>query len=271
MILDILGIRDELEEIMKREVSTALNCFGKYMLAKGVIIGEFINASNNNRKNISIQKMYNQMEAMKEFHSISCRYCEESQKRIKSSTGKLMEGYKVDLKIFKRQLQEIRQKDELNKFEKLVLLNGNSMIDKAEESIRKANDSNYLSLILRSMRNNEICLRDTSFDNLMNSDKLRIVNIKKCSYDMVETDGIYFLRKFKTKINRTDMQKFVTEYCRLESLDSYSVNFILSILSYPYEFIKIALRYRDSKKDWAINKYVEKLEKASYIDAERYV
>lgn len=254
---------------MKREVDIALKCFEKYMLSKNVIISDIVNESN--KKNIPIQKIYNQMQAMKEFHNISCRYCEESQKRIKSSTGKLMEEYKVDFKIFKRQLLEIKKKDELNEFEKIVLLNGNDIVERAEESIKKANESNYLSLILRSMKNNEICLGDTGFNNLMKSDKLIVKNVENCSYNMVEIDGIYFLRRFKKRAKKNDMEKFVTEYCKLESLDSYSVDFILSILSYPHEFIKVALRYKANKKDWSLDRYVEKIEKASCIDAERYV
>ena len=72
----------------------------------------------------------------------------------------------------------------------------------------------------------------------------------------------YFLLKKLRKKYTFDWKKLVHIFCELESLDYNSEKIILALLSYPFEFMKYCTRFRENKKEWTIDKYTKKLEKA---------
>ena len=55
-------------------------------------------------------------------------------------------------------------------------------------------------------------------------------------------------------------------FCELEKLDNNSEKFILAMLSYPHEFMKIFERYRKNKKNWSDKEYSDRLMKAMEED-----
>lgn len=247
---------------MKKNKNAAIDCFKKYMLSEQFIVLSDFKLNAYEQKLISEQKIYNHIKAIKEFHDIARKYSELSGPKLKSSAGKLIENYKINLKKTKKEFSKLQTQKDLNEFETYFLENADTMIKKAEKSIYEADNSKYLLLILRSMKRNEICLGNTSFDNLRKTDVLEIASFDDCRYDMVETDGIYFFKKIRKKIKNSDFEKMITDYCHIEELNSDSIHFMLAALSYPYDFMKISVRYMENKKDWDAESYSAKLKKA---------
>jgi hypothetical protein len=62
----------------------------------------------------------------------------------------------------------------------------------------------------------------------------------------------------KKKGYNLDYIKCIDRFCNLESLENNSKNFILALLSYPHEFMKIYEKYRRNKKSWTEEEYVKR-------------
>lgn len=259
---------DDWRQIMKKNENPAADCFKKYMLSKGCIASGDFKLNADEQKSIPVQKIYSHMEAIKEFHDMACGYSESSGPKLKSSAGRLIENYKISLKKVRKQILKLQRQKDLNDFEIYFLKNADVMIKRGEKAVSKADNSRYMSLILRSMKNNEICIGNTGFDNLRKEDTLKIVSFDSCSYDMVEIDGISFLRKLKKKRIDGDFKKMITDYCDIERLGSESTDFMTAVLSYPYEFMKMSVRCIENKRDLDVPYRLRKLKKAVKVDEE---
>ncbi|OFI06170.1 spore coat protein S [Clostridium acetireducens DSM 10703] len=216
--------------------------------------------------NITEDSVYNQLSTIKQFHVISTKYANYNKNIFKSSIGKIVENNKVSLKKVKRFLKNIKYPK--NDFEEFLLSISDEYISKAEICINEIYNSKYINLIKRSMNRNELCLGNTYFNNLRNyKGAIQITNLNKCSYNMVEIDCYYLLNKLRKKGFKFPWEKLADEFCNIENLSKYSSNFIIALMSYPYEFMKYCNRYRLNKKNWTSKKYMIKLKKS--LDLEK--
>lgn len=217
-------------------------------------------------KSITEEQIKDQLYIISEFHKNVNGFKPDPSMRIESSIGKVLEKYKVNTKKIKKYYVSINCKEIKSEFEKFLLDEGNSYIERAEKSINMASDNNYMGLIIRSMRNKEICLGVSDFNNIRKDDGISIIDISKCCYNMVEMDGIYMLNKVKKINSGFDFTKLIDYYCSLENLDFNSNKYMSAMLSYPNEFIKCCSRYFQNKKQWDEIKYIGKLKKAMEQD-----
>ena len=158
-----------------------------------------------------------------------------------------------------------------NKFEDLVLRYGDIYLDRANNCMNIININDYIGLILRSMKRTEMCLGNTYFNNLRKINNLEVINVEGCCYNMVEIDLVNLLAKVKRRGVDIDFNSCVKDFCDLESLDINSFNFILAMISYPYEFVKCCNRYREGIKQWTTEQYTEKLQKAMVADGDSLI
>ncbi len=74
-------------------------------------------------------------------------------------------------------------------------------INRAEKVIESIYENGYINLVWRSMDRKEICLGKTHFNNIRYNEGIEVIDINKCSYNMVEMDCIELLYKINKKIH----------------------------------------------------------------------
>lgn len=215
---------------------------------------------------LSQNEIYKHLENLNDFHKRVMGFNGYMRKRLENNIGRLVEEYKVSLKRLKRDIMKINKNGPNNVFEEYLILCGDKYADRAKQCIDYVYDCGYLQIISRSMKRNEICLGNSKLENIRRSNKLEIVNIEECCYNMVEIDCFTFLNKVKKKNIKMDWSKLVSEFCKLEGLKSNSKEFILALMSYPDEFLRCCDRYRKNKRNWSPERYKARLEKAILLD-----
>lgn len=149
---------------------------------------------------------------------------------------------------------------------------GEEYIKRGEKALKIVNTSYYVEIILRSMRRKEICIQDVWINNLNFEDKnIKIRELKGISYNLVEMDMVYLINKLRRAGYELDWRYICRRFCDMENIDRYSENFIISLVSYPTQFMKCCDRYRENKKIWSFEKYKKKLRKAITEDGKSLV
>ncbi|MBV7272381.1 spore coat protein [Clostridiaceae bacterium UIB06] len=244
--------------------------FKEYLKAKGIkCVCQFEDNEDIDVINTSVVKK--QICNITEFHIKTLGYTGYMNKRLDNNIGKVVEQYKIYVKRLSKQLNNFKKSGSSNKFENLVLKYGDIYLDRANKCINMINNNNYIDLILRSMKRTEMCLGNTYFNNLRKMNSLEIINIDNCCYNMVEMDLFNLLTKIKRRGIDIDFSSCIKDFCDLESLDINSFNFALSMISYPYEFVKCCNRYREGIKKWTTEQYTEKLQKAMIADGDSLI
>lgn len=245
-------------------------CFVKYLEAKGI---KQVNCFQNIDKNFNIDYsiIKNQVETITEFHMKTLGYTGYMNKRIDNNIWKAIEQYKVYIKRIEKHLRYIEDNGVKNEFDALMLKHGYTCLERAKQCIQNIYKCDYMNLITRSMKKGEMCLGNTYFNNLRKIEAIEVIDVNNCCYNMVEMDAAYFLGKIKRKKVQVDFYDLVSYFCKLESLNNDSINFILSIMSYPHEFVKYCNRYREKAKNWTDEEYALKLKKAIIVDGESLI
>lgn len=242
----------------------SLGCFEQYLGSKGIKVHEEYGYVR--RKDIGPERVLQQIKLLNRFHREALGFNESEEESLGSQIGKIVEKYKVDVKKLKRTIKTIKEEKPKNQLEEILLLNGDIYVERAESALSCTQGERYISLIKRSMARGEICIGNPYFNNLREENHIIITDINKCSYDMVEMDGIALLRKLRANGYICDMKYLVELYCKAEALDSYSIEFITSLMKYPYYFIKWSLRYKEGKRNWPYNDYLNKMIKSQKFD-----
>lgn len=212
---------------------------------------------------IDENKILEQIDAICAFHRAALGFNGADTRGMPNKIGKTVEKYKMRMKNLKRDLKGFNGKSSLNEFESIILKTANIYLSRAEKCIDLINRCNYINLVKRSMRRFEICLGNTYFDNLKKNNMVEIVSLKKCSYNMLEMDGVYLLNKVKkNKNNNIDFESIIKYFCEIEGFNDDSSNFIKALISYPHAYMKCCQRYRLDKKQWDITEYVMNINKA---------
>lgn len=244
--------------------------FKKYLESKDIKCVEHFD-DNINFESLTASEIKNQIYNISEFHIKTLGYTGYMNKRLDNNIGKTVEQYKIYIKRLSKQINNLKKNEVNNEFEKLLFKYGDIYLERANKCINTIYNSNYISLILRSMKRTEMCLGNTYFNNLRKVKNLEIIDVDECCYNMVEMDLAYFLGKIKRKNIDISFHSLTKDFCELESLDKNSHMFILSIISYPYEFVRCCNRYREGTKNWTVEQYTEKLQKAIIADGDSLV
>ncbi|WP_125153315.1 spore coat protein [Clostridium rectalis] len=250
------------------------NTFKDYILAKGIqVVDKF--SSYDTNKTVNEHLLEEQLLLISSFHKIVKGDTGPIKDRLDSSIGRVVENYKVGTKKLARDMKRLKSDNkygqDLNEFEKIILSMGNYYIERGEKVIKHVYDNKYYDLITRSMQNREICLGSVDFKNIVLLDNIMVKRIDKCSYNMVEMDCFNLLYKYKKKGYKFDYKKLVSKFCEFEKLNKNSYEYIIALLSYPYEVIRQCNRYRQEKKGWTEEEYVLRLKKAMEVDKESLI
>ncbi|CAB1254135.1 spore coat protein [Clostridium sp. MT-14] len=246
--------------------------FIKYLESKKIfVVKEFKNKIK--YEDLTLDKIKSQICTMGEFHEKTLGYTGVMNRRLDNNIGKVVEQYKIYTRRFKKDIVEIEKLKDKTDFQKKINEIGEKYLTRAEKCLDNIYQSHYMDLIIRSMNRVEMCLRNTYFDNLRKNENknIEIIDIKGCCYNMVEMDAIYFLSKLKRKNKDIDFNRITSKFCKYETLNDNSVQFILSMVSYPREFMRCYSRYKYHTKDWGEEEYLMKLNKSIDEDGDSLI
>ncbi|WP_055669354.1 hypothetical protein [Desnuesiella massiliensis] len=242
------------------------NYFIQYLKDKDIKVIDGFNGKLSDDKDVTEAEALNQIYIISEFHKKAMGYIGSIGSTLENNTGRLVENCKVEVKRLKRDISNIKIKGPKNDFEKLLITEGESYVNRAEQCIEHVYSWNYIDLIYRSMRRDEICLGDVGPINLRKKTYIEINTLEKCCNNMVECDAIEFFNKLKRKDSKINFEKLINAFCEREELDNSSKEFIKAMISYPYDFIKCCIRYRENKKNWTLEEYESRLIKSMKKD-----
>ncbi|NOH16586.1 spore coat protein [Clostridium cochlearium] len=236
--------------------------FLKYLKDKNILVDETIN-SHIKANNVDETKLEEQFYIINDFHKRVMGY-ENIKDRLDSGIGKTIEEYKVCIKKVNRDLKKIKLEGPNNAFENKFLELGEEHIEKGKKAIKNIYKNEYYSLITRSMKNKEIILDKVDFKHLKKEDEfIKLKTINKCKYNLVEMDCFYLLYRYKKKGVSLDYYMLIDKFCSIANLGENSYQFILSLLSFPYEFMKVIMNYRYNRKNLSEHEYLLDLIKSS--------
>lgn len=208
------------------------------------------------------------LEALAFFHKETLGYKFNIEERIPNTIGKNFEDAKVDLRKLKREINSIKSKKCISPLENVLLKMGDEYIDRGEKAIQLAYSSEYISLIKRSMKRWELNFGSKAIDFLDVNEKLNIKTLNDCSYDMIEWDYIHLIIKLKRKGIKFSI-KDTLEACAIkENLDTYSLNFMIAMSDFPYDFMKNFNRYMENKTVWTSEEMDERMNRAILRDGQ---
>lgn len=217
-----------------------------YLLENGVIVTDRAFRSAKEYKDEDILK---QIILIRNLHNILMRYSIYETTRINSTIGKQIESIKVELKKCRMNLNEIYCKNEKNTMDKFLLSHGDLVLKSAQNAIISLKEIDYIGIIKRSMKKNEICLGRVDEGNLRAYEGIEIGSIKDISYNLVEDDIYNYLRKVRRKSPRkNNLKMHISKYIDDVFLGENSREYLLILLSIPLDTIKNWRKYRLNKR-----------------------
>jgi hypothetical protein len=197
-----------------------------------------------------------------EVHSILSGYHYNGSFRINSTIGKRVECIKVYIKRLKTDLERRKKREFLNSMDRFLLSKGKNIIKQGEEALEGIKEIDYLGLISRSMRKNEICLGRADEGNLRKNNEIEIGNIKNLSYNLIEEDIYEYLKKIRRRVGILKEDLYIEKYIIEERLQNSSGQYIKLLLQIPYDSLRQWLKYAQGKRIMAPEEYLENIEKS---------
>lgn len=213
-------------------------------------------------------KSYEKEEVIKQIiagnavHNILMKYQMNNLTRIDSTIGKKIENIKVEIKRSREDIKYRYNKSQKNICDNFLLQYGEVIISRAEEAINFLGYIDYLSLIERSMKKNEICLGRIDEVNLRVMENIEIATVKNISYNLVEEDIYEYLRRIKRKSNEFNFIEVINEYINIANLNNESKNYIEILLCIPYDSLRQWRKYRYDKKNLSEVEYLNNIKRA---------
>lgn len=217
-----------------------------------------------NQANITYDKnqILNQIDVIVKFHKCTCNSSGEYLLALPNNLGKTMRKLsrqeKRNYKYFIEDTYNIEKDD----FNKTIYNEFSYMFEDAYNVIHDIDkDKIYLSLLYRSMCNNEVCAGDIAMENLFydEDEHLVINNTNKICLDMVEYDIISFILKLKKKNLDIDYDEAIEYFLSQEGLNNESYEFIKRLSNYPWILMRLCERKRESCDKYKDNYFEDKL------------
>lgn len=237
-----------------------------YLFEKGVIVTD---KSFRSAKEYKDEEILKQIILARNLHNILMRYSIYETTRINSTIGKFIESIKVDLKKCRINLNELYCKNEKNIMDEFLLSHGELVLKKAQDAIICLKEIDYIGIIKRSMKKNELCLGRVDEGNLRASEGIEIGSIKNISYNLVEEDIYHYLRKVRRRNpNKNNLEMHVSKYIDDAFLGENSREYLLILLSIPWDTIRNWRKYRLNKRQISPKEYVNIMIKSMKYEME---
>jgi hypothetical protein len=209
-----------------------------------------------------------------EFHKLAKGFNKPNGVRIKTEWGRLIEKYKMMVvKLNKYYIKIDESKEKNNAFAVKTMECKKDILNWAEAANKVFNSDLYISLLENSMREKEIGLVSFNDDTVIKADnQLKLSGIFDVSYNMAIEDVGKLIRKccMRTE-NCINEDLIIREYEKIHPLDQNEIIMIHAITDFPYDCIKIILKYQEdnSKEKQLLEKFIRVYEKESISKAWR--
>ena len=219
----------------------------EYLSEKRItIIGEYFHHD----KNITHKDIVSQINLMVELHKILVGCCFNGLSGIKSTIGKEIEDYKVQIKKLERYYYHMINQSCSNDVDRFILANGKTMLKKAKEAVNYIYEHDYFGVIKRSMNREELCLGKVQPNNLRrNEDKIEIGMIKDMTYNLVEEDLYNYIKKLQRSEVNMQEEDLIKVFIYESHLSFSSFDYLRGICSYPRDFLKAWMKYMEIKNE----------------------
>ncbi|KHD37213.1 spore coat protein [Clostridium acetobutylicum] len=243
--------------------------FIDYIEENGIRLSNIVNHID--KKDIDEKKAIEQIQTIADFHSIARGYNGLDVKTIKNKIGKLVGQYKIHAKKLKKYADMKKKRSNLTMFEEYFLNTCESVIERCEKCLGYINDDEYMEIIKRSMRNNDICLGNCYFENLWKNGNIFLADYSDIAFNMVEIDGVKFIGKLKSNSLDLNFELLIDKYIEAENIKSESKNLMKALISYPSEYIKCVERYERNSDESLEDRFVKRLAKSIRKDGDSII
>jgi len=255
--------------ILAEEINMDKSCVNEYLNIRQItIIGQYFSCD----KNMERKDIISQINLIVELHKtlVGCNF--NGMSRIKSTIGKEVEDYKVQIKKLQRHYDYIVSKPCTNEVEKLILSDGKIMLKQAKEALNHIYGHDYFGVIKRSMNREEICIGKVDRNNLRkNKEKIEIGTIKEMTYNLVEEDLYNYIKKLQRKEFDIDEEELIKIFVHGSHLSFNSFDYLRGLCSYPKDFFKAWEKYRDSKKEKTNEEILLGLKKSLKYESKSFI
>jgi hypothetical protein len=233
--------------ILVGEINMDELLINQYLNKKGIaIVGQGFSYDKNMQRN----DIVSQVDLIIEFHKLLLGGNLTGLSKIKSTIGREVESYKVQIRKLQKNYSYVSSKTCTNEIENIILSNGKIMLEKANKAINYIYEHDYFGVIRRSMNREEICLGKVDKSNLRkNNEKIEVCTIKGMTYNLVEEDLYNYIKKLQRKEINIDEEELIKLFVHGSHLSFNSFDYLRGLCSYPKDFLKFWERYRDSRKD----------------------
>lgn len=238
-----------------------------YLFEKEVIVTD---KSFRSLKEYKEEEVLKQIILIRNIHNILMGYSVYGTTKINSTIGKLIESVKVDLKKCKLSYNELYGKSEKNIMDEFLLNNGEIVIKKTEETLIFLKEIDYIGVIKRSMKKNEMCLGSVDEGNLRVYEGIEIGSIKNISYNLVEEDIYNYLCKVRRRHHENDLEEYVNKYSEDAFLGINSKEYLKILLSIPWDTMKSWKRYALNKRGISPEEYLNSIIKSMKYEMKFY-
>lgn len=261
--------RNSLILILKEEIKINELSLNKYFESKGIIVtGNYFSHT----KNFTRKSCESQISTIVEVHKllINCNF--NNLCRFRSTIGKEIEDYKVQLKKIQRDYKIVFDKNYKNDVEKLFLSEGKRMIIQGVQAVDYICSNGYLDIIKRSMNREEICIGRADEGNLRKIEgKFQIGIIKGMSYNLVEEDLYKYIKRIQKKGIKIDEEDLIRYFVHQSHLSLNSINYLRGLCTYPRDFFKTWERYKENKKKKTEEEILELLSRSLKYESKSFI
>lgn len=208
-------------------------------------------------KGYTDEDIWRQIIIINSLQKIMMGYYTDGSIRINSIIGKYIENVRVDIKRLKRDLENRIEKKDLNDMDNFLLENGEKIISQGELALNRLKEIDYMGIVRRSMKKNEISLGRVDESNIRVIEGLEVGTLKNVSYNLAEEDIYQYLKKVRRRKLDINIESYVDNYVRLANLNKDSREYINILLLIPYDSIKQWYKYRYNKRGLLPEEYLK--------------
>lgn len=172
----------------------------------------------------------------------------------------------------KKNYNWLLNKYEQNEVDKLLICEGNRMLQKGEESIKYIYNHGYFTIIERSMNREEICIGRADAGNLrFNKDKIEIGIDKGMVYDLVEQDMYRYIKRLQRKKININEEELIKLFVHSSHLSFNSIYYLRGLCNYPRDFLKTWEKYIENKKNRTTDEYMQTLKNSMKYEDKNFI
>lgn len=204
-------------------------------------------------------------ELLADFHNNAKGFSANKHVKIKTHTKKWRKTFtkcRNELGEFSKHIDRLKLKSE---FDYTYRSSIGYFKEEAEQAIRILNCSSYDELCEYYINEGYICHDSYYYQNILidNNDKLFIVDLESCQFDMPMSDlGKLIRRILSKKRYKWDFdlcRKIIERYCIVRPMSKEEYEILLAMLVFPHKFWKLGKKRYIKEKKWNENKYRKKL------------